>query len=132
MALPSSGAISLAAMNTEFGLGYSFNSYRGKGSVPASGAISFSQMYGASNITRQPASGDYYNNSSSPLYYYGQVDAISGWRIYWNNTLISNNASSGGTQTVGSYTYYRTTLRSSGGSGGSAFQYYGIYRIGPP
>jgi hypothetical protein len=48
MTLPSSGALSFGAIRTEFGLGNSISSYRGKGSVPASGAIKFSQLYGAS------------------------------------------------------------------------------------
>lgn len=37
----------MSMFNTEFSLGNSFSAYRGKGNVPASGPISFSQLYGA-------------------------------------------------------------------------------------
>ena len=48
MAIPSSGPLSMQMFNTEFGLGNNLNAYRGKGIMPATGPISFSQLYGAS------------------------------------------------------------------------------------
>lgn len=134
MTLQASGAISFSQIRTEYGMSnpVSLSQYYGKPGMQASGAIAMSNFYGKSNITRQPATGDYYARDTTPYYWYGKVDSISGWRIYWNNTAVTFSASSGGTTTVGSHTYYRSGLRLSGGSGGSAYEYYGVYRIGPP
>lgn len=52
MALQSSGAISIADINTEFGRGNDLNSYRGTSHASgtfSSGAISFNDFYGKSN-----------------------------------------------------------------------------------
>ena len=59
MALQSSGAISLSDIQTEFGGSnpISLSEYYGSDTVPASGAISFDDFYGTSNITYMSATG---------------------------------------------------------------------------
>jgi hypothetical protein len=103
----------MAMFHTEFGLGYSFASYRGKGSLPASGAMFFSQLYGASNIIREPASGEIYQ-TSAPTYYWqvitnGGGDGKGRHDIYWAGTLVYGNGVPYQTTTLaaGGKTYYR-------------------------
>ena len=60
MALPSSGAISIGDIATEFGgsAPHSLSEYYGKGNAPSSGAISIADdFYGTSNVTYISASG---------------------------------------------------------------------------
>ena len=143
MPLQSSGPISLANMNSYFGLGYSFNSYRGYGSVPSSGQISFSQMYGA--LLREPTSGEYYVNSGGRFSTLVENNLVWGWGyssegtdyIRWNgsNVFIGTLGPSTVSAVIGSATYYRGSLRDSrsGTTGGQNPRnyftgYYGVYR----
>ena len=96
MTLSTSGAISLAQMHAEFGLGYSFASYRGKGSVPASGTVYFSQMYGASNVSwKSQYNGAAKGGPTTAQYGFvaptgGSVKNVSGYlaRIYITQYLV--------------------------------------------
>ena len=134
MAVPSSGSISLAHFHQEFGLGYSFNSYRGKGSVPGSGQIWFSQMYGAANQVREPGSGYVFDWN----YYYFANGNIRGGNFFtycvWNGTTV--NAPTAGTLTSfssGGATYYRgPTYYGDGDDGAFAtWSMYDCYRTIP-
>lgn len=137
MPLQSSGAISLSDMQSFFGLGYSFASYRGRGSVPASGPISFSQMFGAT--LRDPTSGDYYSSPTSGYRWRYERDefggAYSGGGIYWNGSAVGNySAAAGSSYTTGGWTYYRSSQRTSGSYKPNrnttvTWYAYGIYRI---
>lgn len=131
MPLQSSGPISLANMHSFFGLGYSFGSYRGRGGAPASGPMSFSQLYGASKVVREPASGEYYSADS---YDWAVKSSLGGQASVFFNGLLASPVG-GSSFTSGSITYFqgsyqgRTTVNT-GGQGGQPVttDHYGIYR----
>lgn len=139
MPIPSSGAISMSMFNTEFGLGNSFSAYRGKGSVPASGPISFSQLYGASNVIREPTSGEYYDQYKEPYSFWSvNTQELAGTiSITFNGFTFSNGGKlifPMGTPTQTSIvfegkTYYRGTLKQ--GSNNTYGAVYAIYRTTP-
>jgi hypothetical protein len=118
----------MSYFNTEFGLGYSFASYRGRGSVPASGTIYFSQMYGAAN--RDPVSGDYYTLNSwewamNPT---GGGDGQGHLQLRWNGAMAYTNGIHANVTSItwgDGWTYYRSTWRVKSG----LYDRYGVYRI---
>lgn len=122
MALPASGTISLAQMNTEFGLGYSFNAYRGawKSTVPTTGPISFSQMYNA----RQKIY-EYGGYQASYRMWYNQSTTKT--IIYWYGTVIYNSSYLGGVGTTyysGGYYYYPGTFAYASGAHADINRFY--------
>lgn len=124
MALQTSGAISLANVQTEFGgvNPISISEYYGKvAGIPASGTISLSHFYGKSKIIREPESGEYYDSRNKWVYNIEEntVDVIYNAYAY---TFYQGNINS---VNFGGYTYYRGTLRES-----NPYQkFYGYYRI---
>ena len=136
MALPSSGTISLWQMNQEFGLGYGFNSYRGKGSVPATGQIWFSLMYGATAVVREPASGEYYSQANPYYFWTVNVQELAGTiSITFNSDGAQFNNERGFTYNAGasaptltSLSNYGKTYYRGSNKGGSN---YAIYRTTP-
>ena len=97
----------------------------GLGGVGGDGQISFVQE------VREPATGEYYSRSN-PSWYWGEGGICAYPGSYWNNTSLNNP--SGSPVTIGIYTYYRGTLKSSppaficGPFQGPAWFEYGIYR----
>lgn len=112
MALPSSGAISLANIQTEFGGSnpISISEYYGKASgIPSSGTISFSQFRGKSNYTAIS------NVSASPNPAYNQASSSSFVSVTASATASASNGS-------GSYSYswsYRSGTTSNVVTGGT-------------
>jgi hypothetical protein len=117
--------------HAEFGLGYSFASYRGKGSLPASGPMYFSQLYGASNIVREPASGETYalNSTDWKMNPTGGGDGKGRLDIVWGGAAVYGNGTPAATTSVlaGGKTYYRGTLMTTI----SGLQHFGLYRTTP-
>lgn len=122
MALQSSGAISLANLQGEYG-----------GSNP----ISLSEYYRngpyvpnsitTGTIVREPSSGEYgtlYNGDYAWLEQYGTI------MINWATVQVYNAASTATSITVGSYTYYRGTYLGdvTDAKGMFLFSQYAIYR----
>lgn len=131
MPLQSSGAISLADMHNFFGLGYSFASYRGRGSAPGSGPMSFSQLYGAVKLVREPPSGEYY---SAGAYDWAVLSSLGGQASVYFNGLLASPVG-GSSFSYGAATYYQgsyqgRTTQNTGGQNGQAIttDHYGIYR----
>lgn len=106
MALQTSGAISLANVQTEFGGGnpISISEYYGKAAgIPASGTISLSHFYGKSNIIREPASGEYYGQTHAFM-----TTNVGFIRILWNGTVFNIDGDDSFTScSNGGYTYYK-------------------------
>lgn len=130
MTLQTSGPISLADMHNFFGLGYSFASYRGRGAAPGSGPMSFSQLYGAAKLVRDPPSGEYY---SRQVYDWAVSSQLGGASLYFNGLVAS--PVEGSSYTSGSVTYYQGNYQTvetqviGGQNGRTYYTYrYGIYR----
>jgi hypothetical protein len=125
MTLQSSGPISFENIRAEYGMGYpvSLSQYYGKPGMQSSGPISLSDFYGKSNITRQPASGEYYSGSFKVYNNNGSI----GWS--WNGTVVSNIDA--GSVTVGAHTYYKGSQRTYA-TMSVRYSDWAIYRIGPP
>lgn len=115
--LQSSGAISINDIRNMFGgpsspsLG---NYYRGGAYIPSSKTVS--------TEVRDPTSGDYRNSNT-----YWDTYTVGGTYAAWfGSSIYPGSATS---ITVGGFTYYRGTLRStSSGQYGTTNYFYGIYR----
>ena len=118
MALQTSGAISLANVQSEFGgsnpVGMA-EYYRGGSYVPTT-------VGGAAGSWSS-----YYGNTTT--YYWLDVGNTGGFSIRWNNSNIGG-ANSGTTLTTGGYEYQRGTLYTtvSGGKGSPTSYYYRVRR----
>ena len=131
MALQTSGAISLANVQTEFGGAnpISISEYYGKvAGIPASGTISLSHFYGKSNIIREPDSGEYFVENGNA---FGWTVYTSGYSmVYWNTStstpLVSAPSATITAISFNGYTYYRGTYRK---AYSSVVYAYAIYRI---
>lgn len=127
MALQTSGAISLANVQTEFGgvNPISISEYYGKAAgIPASGTISLSHFYGKSNIIREPESGDYFDVNSS--YSFRYAAPLKKTSIFWNSTTLLTMLPGDVSSFVSEgYTYYRGQYRYTL----NQVLLYGIYRI---
>lgn len=126
MALQTSGAISLANVQTEFGgvNPISISEYYGKvAGIPASGTISLSHFYGKSNIIREPESGEYYALGTT---HWMVVSGNNLTSVKWNGVFpIAGQSGQLSSYSVSGYTYYRGTYRGKDKMG----TYYGVYRI---
>ena len=79
---------------------------------------------GASEV-REPATGQYYDNSVNNLY--SVSTAWGSWNYYWADVRVGNGSGTPPTSlNTGGWTYYQGTLTYDGGSFGS---HWGIYRI---
>lgn len=118
MALPSSGAISLLALQNEYG-----------GSSP----ISLSEYYrnGAyvpnsiTSTVREPSSGEYYTNGSYMWVCYAGT-ANETILLYWAGADLGAPYGFYTSVTIGGYTYYRGSFRET--TKIPSWDYYGIYR----
>lgn len=87
-----------------------------------SGAISFGDLRGKSNLIREPASGDYFQQDVTMWF---DRPGNNTTRLYWNGHLGDHPIGSTAI-VVGSWTYYRGSWRSDYGMS----KRYGIYRLG--
>ena len=121
MALQTSGAISLANIQSEFGGSnpISISEYYGAASgIPTSGTISFSNFYGASAVQY---------SLSAPTFFW--LTGSQGNNIYWNGSYIGAPASSSTTSfSAGGYTYTRGSLRDTQTFKSGTFYYYELSR----
>jgi hypothetical protein len=97
--------------------------YRGGPFVPTSRTVT----------VREPSSGDFYNRTSSPLYYWNDgvtySGTVLGFGIYWNGTFLGNFSGSATSITISGFTYFRGTFFARVATGyGFYDDFYGIYR----
>lgn len=116
MTLQTSGAISLNAVQAEYGGSNPIRMseyYRNGSYVPSSNVGSYSS---------------YQANVNS--YYWADVDNSGTVTIEWNNSVVANFTSSATTYITGGYEYQKGTLFSSsgGGKGGPTTYYYRVRR----
>ena len=112
--LPSSGAISIADLNTFFpGSGTAMsNFYRGGARVPSSKTVL---------INRQPSSGEFYlSNSSGYVWAQGGFGTAPDVFLIWGSQLGTFPVTAN-TATTGGWTYFRGTFRQ------DAYDQYGQY-----
>lgn len=132
MTLPSSGTLQASDINVE--LGRAWNHFfdmngaaeRNLAGKP-SGAISFWDFYGKSNLIREPATGEHYSRDYTSWEDEQNSGAVRikwfGAQQYWYPTgLIAI--------TVGNWTYYRGSYRENTRPGGQDIRWHGIYRVG--
>jgi hypothetical protein len=96
--------------------------YRGGPFVPATRTVT----------VREPPSGDFYNRNF-PMYYWNVAvfynGVIAGNGIYWDGNFLGNFGGSASSVTIGSFTYFRTTLVDRVASGYGIYDdFYRIYR----
>lgn len=131
MTLPTSGTLQASDINVELGRAWNHffdmngTAERNLAGKP-SGAISFSDFYGKSNLIREPASGDAFNLGNPSTWW------SSGWvgDIAWMGSGVFNgNVPDSQTSIVkGTWTYYRGSYRGQYFDPGN--KEYGLYRIG--
>lgn len=124
MTLPSSGTLQASDINVE--LGRAWNHFfdvngaaeRNLAGKP-SGAISFADFYGKSNIIREPPTGEYYGDYG---WFYESFYRV--YDLYWQGApiLTAQSGTPPASRVVGSWTYYRGSHQ-----GG---EYYAVYRVG--
>ena len=107
MTLPGSGSISIAQMRDEYGMGnpVSMNQFYGKPGIQGSGALSFSNFHGQSNITVSWSheAGTYSKSGSPGVNFQLSCSQVATWTWTRSGSGLSSPGN-GGSSTVITFT----------------------------
>lgn len=121
MTTPTSGAISIGGLRTEFDISGTTGSRSLSGfydnashdyddndvsntNIPASGQVSLSNFYNTRNTYYSTGTTDFYFRNYTP----SETDDTV---VYWNNVSVYNNIGTYSSVSAGGYTYYRMNLK---------------------